>query len=137
MAVKGKIRIPKTVQKLGYLDEKPTVYRIRTLTMPVISGENLVQYVAKSANVPVSSIRAAVAAIAQGICYFVINGHAVHFNNFGTFHLNMQYKVAQTEEECTTKNIKRLVPEFIAHRALLDQLMAISFETYDTVSMGE
>ncbi len=133
----GKIRYRKVKQKLGYLDEKPVVYRMRTLTMPKITGENLVKYVAQSANVPESSIRSCMAAIAQAIAYFVINGHAVHFDGFGTFHLKYQYKVAQTEKEATCDTIRRLVPQFIAHRELLEQLANINFEEYEMVSLED
>jgi nucleoid DNA-binding protein len=51
----------------------------------------------------------------------VINGHAVHFDGFGTFHLKMLAKVAKTKDEVDTKLIRRLTPEFIWHKELRDE----------------
>lgn len=131
----GTIKIRRTKVKLNFLDDKPVVNKVQKLTMPMIKGDDLVAYIAKSANVPKSSVKSAVAAIAQAIAYFVINGHSVHFDDFGTFQLKYQFKTQETEDAVSTKNIKRLVPRFIAHQKLLEQLASINFETYETVSI--
>ena len=133
----GALMFRRGMMQLNYLEEKPVVYKLRQLTYPVITSENLIKYISQSANVPESSIRSCVAAIAQAIAYFVINGHAVHFDGFGTFHIKMQAKVAKTEEELDTKNIRRLVPEFIWHKELREECRRTRKEISGSYSLSE
>ena len=133
----GTIMYRRTTKKLSYLNEKPVVYKLQQLTYPVVTSDNLIKYISQSANVPESSIRSCVAAIAQAIAYYVINGHAVHFDGFGTFNLRMQQKVAKTEAKATAENIKRLIPNFIAHKELREDVAKTQHRIYGTVSLEE
>ena len=133
----GTLMFRRGMMKLNYLEEKPVVFKLRQLTYPVVTSDNLIKYISQSANVPESSIRSCVAAIAQAIAYFVINGHAVHFDGFGTFHLKMQAKVGKTKDEVDTKLIRRLVPEFIWHKELRDECKRTRHEISQVYSEEE
>ena len=95
----GQIKMYRKQRKLDFRETKPTVYQLRQLTYPVIKEKNLIKYIANSAALPVSTIQACVAAIAEGIAYFTINGHRVVFPDFGGFYLNVRTKVAQSAED--------------------------------------
>lgn len=96
----------KTAVRLGYLDEKPVVWRLRQLTYPMVKPKDLVKYISNSANVPESTIEAAIAAIIEGIIYYAIRGCRVSFEGFGGFYVGVQSKVAQTLEDANADSIK-------------------------------
>lgn len=127
----------RTTRKLSYLENKPVVYKLQQLTYPVVTSDNLMKYISQSANVPESSIRSCVAAIAQAIAYYVINGHAVHFDGFGTFNIRMQQKVQMEEDKVSVEKIRRLIPNFIAHKELRQDVARTQHRIYGTVSLTE
>lgn len=90
------LKMRKSASILHYRDTKPTVYKLRQLTYPPIKEKALVKYVANSANVPESTIQAAIAAIAEGILYFALNGHRVVFPGFGGFYVGVKSKAEQS-----------------------------------------
>lgn len=90
---------------LNYRDEKPQVYKLAQLTYPPIREEDLIKYISNSAAVPVSTVRACVAAITEAIVYFAINGMRVVIPDFGGFYLKVRTKTAKTEEDLTAENI--------------------------------
>ena len=98
----------RTAYKLTYREGKPDVFKLRQLTFPPIKKDHLVEYIANSANVSVSTIEAAIAGIIEAIIYFVVNGHRVVFDKFGGFYLGVLTGVSRSFEECTvTDNIKK------------------------------
>ena len=105
---------------LGYLEEKPTVWKVQKLTFPVITEDALIEYIANSAAIPKSTIKACTLAIAEAIIYYVINGHYVTFNIFGSFYLKVQTKVAKTAEECTADVVKGTTIGFTANSKLAE-----------------
>lgn len=94
----------RTVMALTYREGKPKVYKLRQLVYPGIKHEQLVKYIANSAQIPESTVEAAIAGIIEGIVYFVVNGHRVVFPKFGGFYMGVKAKVARSAEECTIKD---------------------------------
>lgn len=103
---------------LNYRDEKPQVWKAQKLTFPVITEDALIEYIANSAAIPKSTVKACALSIAEAIIYFVINGHQVKFDSFGSFFLKVNTKTAKTLEECDTKLIKRMTIGFNANTQL-------------------
>lgn len=103
---------------LNYRDEKPQVWKAQKLTFPVITENALIEYIANSAAIPKSTVKACALAIAEAIIYFVINGHYVTFNSFGSFYLKLKTKTSQTLDECDVKLIKRMTIGFDANTQL-------------------
>ena len=102
----AKIKMRKTVGRLGFLDEKPTVYKLRQLTYPMVKPKDLVKYISNSANVPKSTVEAAIAAIVEAIVYYAIRGCRVSFEGFGGFYVGIQCKCAQTLKEANADTIR-------------------------------
>lgn len=100
----GQIKMRRTVMSLTYREGKPTVYKLRQLVFPGIKHEQLVKYISNSAQIPESTVEAAIAGIIEGIIYFVVNGHRVVFPKFGGFYMGVKSKVARSAEECTIKD---------------------------------
>ena len=103
---------------LNYREEKPQVWKAQKLTFPVINEDALIEYIANSAAIPKSMVKACTLAIAEAIIYFVINGHYVTFDSFGSFYLKMKVKSVQTLEECGVENIQRMTIGFMANTQL-------------------
>lgn len=103
---------------LNYRETKPEVWKAQKLTFPVITEDALVEYIANSAAIPKSTVKACTIAIAEAITYFVINGHCVTFDAFGSFYLKMKTKVTQSKKECNTTLIKRMTIGFTANMQL-------------------
>lgn len=102
----AKIKMRKAAVRLSMQEDKPTVFMLRQLTYPMVKPKDLVKYISNSANVPASTIEAAVAAIAEAIVYYAIRGCRVAFEGFGGFYVGVQTKVAQTLSECNAEVIK-------------------------------
>ena len=103
---------------LNYRETKPEVWKAQKLTFPVITEEALIEYIANSAAIPKSTVKACTLAIAEAIIYFVINGHCVTFNSFGSFYLKLKTKTSRTLDECDVKLIKRMTIGFDANTQL-------------------
>lgn len=104
--------------RLNFMEDKPTVWQVQRLAMPTITEDALVSYIANSSHVPASTIRECLLAISEAITYFVINGHHVTFDAFGSFFLKMRAKVAYDKEGCSVKQIQRTTIGFKASAAL-------------------
>ena len=88
---------------LAYVGKKAGDQQLQTSTIrySTISGEAVVAYAAKSANVPESSIRQCALALKDAIAYFVVNGHHVQLNKFGTFGFRSRAKAVMKAEDIT------------------------------------
>jgi len=93
------IKMRKAAMQLTFREGKPTVYKLRQLVFPAIKHKNLIKYIANSANLPETTVEAAIAAVCEGILYFSINGHRVTFPNFGGFYVHVKTKTARSLRE--------------------------------------
>ena len=89
----------KAAQTLHFNEGKPQGYHLTQLVYAPIKEKDLIKYMANSANVPESTIESAVAAIADGILYYAINGHRVSFPGFGGFWCSLKAKTAKRLSE--------------------------------------
>lgn len=122
---------------LNFRDEKPQVYKLLQLTYPIIKEKALIRYICKSSNLPESTVQACVLAIAEGISYFVINGHRVTFSSFGAFFLNVRTKTAQTIEECTLETVKETSIGFQSNSELADLARRVEVTEQKSLSVKE
>lgn len=103
----GQIKMFRAKSRLTFREGKPEVYKLRQLIYPTIKEKDLIKYIANSANVPLSTIQAAVEAIGEAIAYFSINGHRVSIPNFGGFWVKVNVKAVPTAEEVTLETVKK------------------------------
>ena len=94
----------KAAMTLHYRESKPTVYKLRQLTYAPIKAKDVTKYIANSANIPTSTVEACVAAIAEGIVYYAINGMRVSFPELGGFYVGVKTKVAQSIEDLNVED---------------------------------
>jgi nucleoid DNA-binding protein len=119
---------------LNYREEKPQVWKAQKLTFPVIVEDALIEYIANSAAIPKSTVKACTLAIAEAIIYFVINGHYVTFDSFGSFYLKMNVKTTRSLKECTIETIKRLTIGFTANTQLSNIMNKTKVEKVKTLT---
>lgn len=120
---------------LNYREEKPQVYKLLQLTYPVIKEDTLIKYICNSSNLPESTVKACVLAIAEGIAYFVINGHRVSFTSFGAFFLNVHTKSVKTLDECTAETVKMTTIGFQSNSELADLARKVETTEQKTLSV--
>ena len=129
----GKIVARKAKVKLNFMEDKPERYQLKQLTYPPISEKNLVAYIANSSAVPQSTIRACVEAISEAIVYYVINGHRVMFDKFGSFGLKMTVKTAKTYNDADISTIKRTTINFTPNHEIRDEIKNATITQATTV----
>ena len=97
--------------KLGYLDDKPEVWKARQLTFPQVSYEQLVEEIAQSRGVNSNSTRAVVDALLNRLVQYMEIGHGVSLGSFGSFKPVFTTKVAKAvdEVEGTVENAKKKI----------------------------
>ena len=71
--------------KLGFLEDKPEVWKARQLTFPQVSYEQLVEEIAQSRGVNTNSTRAVVDALLNRLVHYMEIGHGVSLGTFGSF----------------------------------------------------
>lgn len=114
------ITLRKKQERLNFRETKPVVWHVRQLTYPKITEDALIEYIANSASIPKSTVKACVLAIAEAIAYFTVNGHRVAFKSFGAFYLKVRVKTSQTLEDCTTDTIRNMTLGFMSNTQIRD-----------------
>ena len=122
---------------LNYRDEKPEVYKTMQLTYPVIKEDALIEYISNSSNLPKTTVQSCVMAIAEGISYFVINGHRVSFSSFGAFYLNVHTKCAKTVDECKADLVTGISIGFQSNSELTDLARKVEVSEQKSLSVKE
>ena len=116
----------KAKMKLGYLEDKPEVWKARQLTFPQISYETLVEEIAQSRGVNSNSTRAVVDALLNRLVHYMQIGHGVSLGTFGSFKPVFNSKVALSSEEATVETIKRKKILFYPGKTFRDMLGELS-----------
>jgi nucleoid DNA-binding protein len=114
--------------KLSFFEDKPERYKLQQIKFPAIKEDALIAYISNSAAVPRSTVKACVEAISEAIVYFVINGHRVSFQNFGSFGLKTRAKAVRTMDECTLSTLKRISINFQPVQDITDLVHNTSIE---------
>ena len=96
---KGQINIAYKGRKIGFNGKEQLVGRADRYS--TIEYAALIEYAAKAAAVPESSIEMAMESIFDAMNYFVLNGHSVQIPNLGTFSIAVSAKTTATEQEFT------------------------------------
>ena len=97
-----------------------------------IDYRSIIQYAAKAAAVPESSMEMAMEAIYDAVNYFVLNGHSVQIPNLGTFSIGVRAKSALNEVEFTnqfSQNLRGVTIHYLPDSGLKQQLASMSINT--------
>ena len=123
---------------LNYRETKPTVYGFQVMRGPVVKGEALIEYAAKAAAVPPTTIKMAQAALFDAISYFCANGRSVQVPGLGSFAIRSQVKVAQTPEGATVDDtLKNRVMSFWPSGKLKDSGLKANVNFTEDLGMSK
>ena len=125
------IQYRKAKVTLTYRDEKPQVYKLRQLTYPQVTYEQLLGMV-QIVGVNRAQTRAVVDALLQSLVHYMEIGHGVKMGDFGQFKPTFLSKTVKTldglegDEAMKTIKVKRI--QFFPGKAFKDMLsnLAIS-----------
>ena len=92
---KGQLNINYKGRRIAFNNQEKLVGS--TDRYSTIDYQSIVQYAAKAAAVPESSVEMAMEAIFDAVNYFVLNGHSVQIPNLGTFSFGVRAKSALNE----------------------------------------
>ena len=120
--------------RLNFLEDKPEVWKVQKLSMATITEKELIKYISNSSQVPASTVKACLLAISEGVTYFVINGHYVTFETFGSFFLKINTNVVHEKDDCSAKQVKRTTIGFKASSILSEIINRTDMEKVDSIS---
>lgn len=120
MASKGKINVDFTMRYIGALRANRIVANPNRYS--TINYKDIVNYAARAAHVPESSIEVAMDALYDALSYFVLNGHNVKIDGLGTFFFGINAYAEEQIENAGADAIHRLkigyLPEKDLRRAM-------------------
>ena len=79
------IQYRKAKMKLGFLEEKPEVYKLRQLTFPQVTFAQLVKECSDSCGVNTAQTKAVLDALINRLVHYMEIGHGVRMGDFGSF----------------------------------------------------
>ena len=111
--------------KLTYLEEKPEVYKLRQLTYPAVTYDQLLGMI-QIVGVNRAQTKAVVDALLQSLVHYMEIGHGVSLGTFGSFKPVFTSKTAKTAEEADEDTIKVKKIQFYPGKAFKDMLDELS-----------
>ena len=127
---KGQLNINYKGRRIAFNNQEKLVGS--TDRYSTIDYQSIVQYAAKAAAVPESSVEMAMEAIFDAVNYFVLNGHSVQIPNLGTFSIGVRAKSALNEVEFTnqfSQNLRGVNIRFLPDPELKQMLASTSINT--------
>ena len=97
----------KTKMKLSFMDEKPEHFKIRQLTYPAVSFEQLVAECSTACGVNAAQTRAVIDALVNRLVHYMEIGHGVQMGQFGSFKPVFTSKTAKTYDEADASTVTR------------------------------
>ena len=126
----AKIILKSQEQNINYLKsgEVKSGYVIRPVRYSTIDSADIVESVAKNSYVPRAFVSAALIGITEAIENYLLNGHSIQLENFGTFSLSCEGSVAPTAETAGMEQFKALHLNFRPSTTLKAKIEAVDLE---------
>ena len=99
------IMVRKAKMKLTYREGKPEVYKLRQLTYPQVSYEQLCSMI-QIVGVNKAQTKAVIDALLTSLVHYMEIGHGVSLGSFGSFKPTFNSTTAHTLEETTLDTVK-------------------------------
>ena len=116
--------------KLTYLEEKPEVYKLRQLTYPQVTAEQLVSEISQSQSINTGVTKAVIDALTNRLVHYMSLGHGVSLGNFGsikpTFNSKTVKYLSDLDDEDALKTVKVKKIQFYPGKQLHDMISNIS-----------
>ena len=126
----AKIILKSQEQNVNYLKtgEVKSGYVIRPVRYSTIDSADIVESVAKNSYVPRAFVSAALIGITEAMENYLLNGHSIQLENFGTFSLSCEGSVAPTASEAGMEQFKCLHLNFRPSTVLKAKIDAVDLE---------
>ncbi len=128
------IMIRKAKTRLTYREGKPEVYKLRQLTYPQVTYEQLCGMV-QIVGVNRAQTKAVIDALLTALVHYMEIGHGVSLGTFGSFKPTFNSKTAHTLEETTLDTVKVKKIQFYPGGAFKDMLSKLSLDENESVSL--
>ncbi len=129
--------IEKRAIKLGYREDKPTMYKMAAVRQQNVSYEKLLDEVSNSCGVNRSQSKAVVEALIDRMTMFMDYGMGVQLGDFGTFKTTLQCKAKKTEEELSADDVKRLKIRYYPGKRFKNMLSQMSVSSFSDATANE
>ena len=129
------IQYRKAKMVLNYRESKPEVYKMRQITYPTVTSDQLVQEISQSQGINTGTTKAVIDALTNRIVHYMSLGHGVSMGGFGSFKPIFTSKVAQSLEDTTLETLKKKKIQFTPHKALQDMLSNLSITEAEILSL--
>ena len=123
--------VEKRAIRLGYKEDKPTVYKMAAVRQQKVTYDKLLDEVSNSCGVNRSQSKAVVEALIDRMTMFMDYGMGVQLGDFGTFQPTLQCKTKKTEEEVSSDDIRRLKIRYYPGKRFKNMLAQMSVTTFD------
>jgi len=111
---------------LNYKEEKPEVYKLKQLTFPQVTFEQLVEECSVACGVNAAQTKAVLDALVNRMVLLMGIGHGVSLGRFGSFKPMFRSKTAKTLEEATADTISLKKVQFYPGKAFKQMLEDMS-----------
>lgn len=116
----------KTKTKLTFMEDKPERYKIRQLTYPQVTEDQLLQECSESCGVNTSQTRAVVDALVNRLVHYMTIGHGVSMGRFGSFKPVFTSKCTKTYAEADASTVTSKKVQFYAGKAFRDMMAGMA-----------
>ena len=130
------IMVRKAKMKLTYREGKPEVHKLRQLTYPQVSYEQLCSMI-QIVGVNKAQTKAVIDALLTSLVHYMEIGHGVSLGSFGSFKPTFNSKTAHTLEETTLDTVKVKKIQFYPGGAFKEMLSNLSINENEQVSEKE
>lgn len=124
------IIVEKRAIKLGYKDDKPTMYKMAAVRQQKVTYEKLLDEVSNSCGVNRSQSKAVIEALIDRMTMFMDYGMGVQLGDFGTFQPGIMSKAKKTEEEVSSSDVKRLKIRYYPGKRFKNMLAQMSVTSF-------
>lgn len=114
--------------KLGYLDDKPIVYKASTVTFPAVTSEQFVNEISNSCGVTPAKTKAVIDALNNRCCHYIEIGHPVQLGSFGTLKPVANFKIAKKLDEVNMEQLKIKKVRFYPGERLRETMRNITIQ---------
>lgn len=109
---------------VNYLDDKPTMYKMQQITMPMIKFDDLCDEVAARSGLSKSQSKAVVTGLVESIGMYLKVGHPVSLDKLGSLSPRIRVKLAKKIDEADVETLKRFKVHFTPGALLRSAVIA-------------
>lgn len=122
------IQYRKTKMVLNFRKDKPVVYKIAQVGMPVITFKQLVNECSVSCGVNSSQTKAVIDALLNRLVHYMEIGHLVKMGEFGSFKPTFRSKTTRSIDDADVNTVTKKLIRFYPGKDFRDMLNDLTIE---------